>query len=206
VKLLKFKTHSDLYFAVGTGILDPLRVREILQPQAKDEAPAAESGQKQIPKKREVRREDFIYLDQHLANINYTLASCCNPIIGDRVFGFVTVSKGISVHRVNCPNAKDLQKRYNYRIVKVKWREQVDSTSFQASVRIQGIDQVGILNTISEVISKEMETNIRAVAIETSKGLFRGTLKVYVRDTRHLEKILHRLEKLKGILKVSRVD
>jgi guanosine-3',5'-bis(diphosphate) 3'-pyrophosphohydrolase len=157
-------------------------------------------------KKQEDRHEDYIYIDQNLRNINYTLASCCNPIVGDNVFGFVTVSKGISVHRVSCPNAKDLKKRYNYRIVKVRWREKTESTAFQASVRIQGIDSPGILNTISEVISKELETNMRSVSIESNKGLFKGTIKVFVKDTKHLEMVIHHLEKIKGILKVSRAE
>jgi GTP diphosphokinase / guanosine-3',5'-bis(diphosphate) 3'-diphosphatase len=207
VKIFRFKTHSDLFNAVAKGELDPLKVKEALMPSAPPEpAPEPAPAAKATSKKSEEKTEDYIYLDQNLKNINYTLASCCNPIVGDNVFGFVTVSKGISVHRVNCPNAKDLKKRYNYRIVKVKWREKVDSTAFQASIRIQGIDTIGILNTISEVISKELETNMRSVAIESNKGLFRGTIKVYVKDTKHLEMVIHRLEKIKDVLKVSRVE
>jgi len=207
IKIFHFKTHSDLFYAVATGVLDPLKVKEALMPSDAGTVPETPAAPVKTPaKKPEDKHEDYIYIDQNLRNINYTLASCCNPITGDNVFGFVTVSKGISVHRVSCPNAKDLKKRYNYRIVKVRWREKTESTAFQASVRIQGIDSTGILNTISEVISKELETNMRSVSIESNKGLFKGTIKVFVKDTKHLEMVIHRLEKIKGILKVGRAE
>lgn len=207
VRIFKFKTHSDLFSAVAKGELDPLKVKEALVHSTPPEPVTEQAPAARPPlKKAEGKTEDYIYLDQNLKNINYTLASCCNPIVGDHVFGFVTVSKGISVHRVSCPNAKDLKKRYNYRIVKVKWREKVDSTAFQASIRIQGIDTIGILNTISEVISKELETNMRSVSMESNKGLFKGTIKVFVKDTKHLEMVIHRLEKIKGVLKVNRAE
>lgn len=206
IKLFHFKTHSDLFFAIATGMLDPLKVKEALMPPAEAHPETPALPPKAPTRKAEEKTEDYIYLDRNLKNINYTLATCCNPIVGDNVFGFVTISRGISVHRVNCPNAKDLKRRYDYRIVKVKWREKTDSTAFQASVRIQGIDSPGILNTISEVISKELETNMRSVSILSDKGLFKGTIKVFVKDTKHLEMVIHRLEKIKGVLKVSRAD
>ncbi len=207
IKIFRFKTHSDLFYAVAKGELDPLRVKEALLPSAPVPVlPEEPEEKKKEGRKQAEPREDYIYLDHNLKNINYTLASCCNPIVGDNVFGFVTVSKGISVHRVSCPNARDLQKRYNYRIVNVRWREKTDSSAFQATIRVQGIDNVGILNTISEVISKELETNMRSVSIESNKGIFRGTIKVFVKDTKHLEMVIHRLEKIKGILKVARAE
>lgn len=203
VKVLKFSTHMDLYQAIAIGKLDPARVREgILNPEKHENKPEIQEPAV-AAQAADDRGEDVIFLDKGLANVNYTLANCCQPLFGDPVFGFVTISRGISVHRTNCPNAKELQRRYDYRVVRVKWRETAASNAFQTSVKIQGIDQIGMLNTISDIITRELNINIRSASIESDKGLFRGSVKVFVRDQKQLEKLIHRLAKINGVLKVT---
>ena len=203
VKILHFHTHMDLYQAIAVGKLDPSLVKDaILHPEKTGPKPGVSASPPQEEKVEE-RSDDVIFLDQGLNNVNYTLASCCQPVFGDPVFGFITVSRGISVHRINCPNAKDLQRRYNYRVVRVKWREIAVSNAFQTTVMIQGIDQIGMLNTISDIITHELNVNIRSATIESDKGLFKGAIKVFVKDQKQLEKLVRRLAKIQGVLKVT---
>jgi GTP pyrophosphokinase len=206
VRRLKYETHMALYYDIATGKLDPLKIKEVIHQDGKGGVPEKELPVPEKKKARDEKSGDVIYLDKNLVNVNYTLASCCTPVFGDEVFGFITISKGISVHRLNCPNARDLQKRYNYRIVHVKWRQISSATSFQATLKIQGIDDMGILNTITDIITHEMEVNIRSVSIESDKGIFKGIIKVFVKDSKQIDALIHRLMKIKGVLKVSRTE
>ncbi len=208
IKTLKYKTPIDLYQAIAEEKLDPARIKDIFFMPVKQEEPHPvdeDSDQKELLKNIASQKNDFIFLDQNLAGINYTLATCCNPIFGDDVFGFVTISKGITIHRKNCPNAADLQK-YEYRIIQVQWRENPTATAFQTSIKISGIDELGIVNTISDIISNEMKVNMRSISIESNNGLFDGLIKLLVSDTRHLDMLLHKLLKVKGVLKATRQD
>jgi len=203
VNLLRYNTHMEFFQAVAIGKLDPLKVKKvILHPEQ-----IVPSEKLHEIKFRNVdageKSGDVLFLDKGLANVNYTLAKCCQPLFGDPVFGFVTVSRGISVHRINCSNAEDLQKRYDYRVVRVKWRETLGAGSFQTTVKIQGIDQIGMLNTISDIITHELNINIRSASLESDKGLFKGSIKVFVKDQTQLEILVHRLAKINGVLKVT---
>jgi GTP pyrophosphokinase len=203
VKLLHFPTHMDLYQAIAIGELDPLLVKEaILHPERAGDKPELSTDPVHEYQAEHIG-DDVIFLDKGLNNVNYTLASCCQPVFGDSVFGFITISRGISVHRTNCPNAGDLQRRYDYRVVRVKWRESATSNAFQTTVKIQGIDQVGMLNTLSDIITNELNINIRSASIESDKGLFKGAIKVFVKDQKQVEKLIRRLAKINGVLKVT---
>lgn len=203
VNLLRYDTHMEFFQAVAIGKLDPVKVKEvILRPERI--VPSEESHEiKSRNFDAGENSADVLFLDKGLANVNYTLAKCCQPLFGDPVFGFVTVSRGISVHRINCRNAEDLQKRYDYRVVRVKWRETLGAGSFQTTVKIQGIDQIGMLNTISDIITHELNINIRSASLESDKGLFKGAIKVFVKDQTQLEILVHRLAKINGVLKVT---
>ncbi len=210
LKTLKFKTPIDLYNALATGKLDPAKIKDILIPPEKQEAVVAadvDFEEKSMIKKPEYeRRDDFIFIDQDLAGIDYSIATCCNPIFGDEVFGFVTVSKGITIHRLHCPNASELKTKFDYRILNVKWRAKTSTSTFQTTIRISGIDTIGIVSAISDVISNDMKANMRSLAVETNKGVFDSTIKLAVKDIKHLETLLHRIKGLKGVLKATRVD
>src|SRR3569833_2351727 len=128
----------------------------------------------------------------------YTLANCCKPIPGDDVFGFVSVVKGLTIHRTNCPNAAKLLANYGHRIVKTKWAKNKE-ISFLTGLKIVGMDDVGVINKITNVISGEMRVNISALSIESEEGLFKGSIKVFVHDKEELNELVDRLKKLSGI-------
>jgi GTP pyrophosphokinase len=147
---------------------------------------------------------DMLVIGENLNKIDYKLSPCCNPIPGDDVFGFITINDGIKIHRVNCPNAMQLMSNYAYRIVKAKWTGQ-EQISFLAGIRITGMDDVGVVNNITKVISSELKVNMRSISIESNEGLFEGTIMLFVHDTEHLTKLMKKLSALSGILNVTRI-
>ncbi len=154
-----------------------------------------------IPKK----DAELIIFGESSDRIVYTLANCCKPIPGDDVFGFVTTGKGLTIHRTNCPNAAKLMASYGHRVVKTKWAKNKE-ISFLTGIRIVGMDDVGVVNKITNLISGELRLNINAITIEAKEGLFEGNIKIYVHDKDELEELVHRLKQLKGIQKVDRYD
>ena len=206
VKTLKLKTPSDLYQAVATEKIDLARIRDIYLLHVEKQDTATNDEVKPALKIPTASKDDYLVIDQNLANINYTLANCCNPIFGDEVFGFVAIGKGITIHRNNCPNADELHSKYDYRIVDVRWRESSVTGSFQATIRVQGLDDLGVVRTISDVISNDMKVNMRSISIESNKGVFDGVIKVYESDNKILGMVIHRLQSLKGVLRATRID
>ncbi len=148
---------------------------------------------------------ELIIFGESSDRIVYTLAKCCNPIPGDDVFGFVSTGKGLIIHRTNCPNATQLMANYGHRVVKTKWAKNKE-ISFLTGLKIIGIDDVGIINKITNVISGDMRVNIAALTIESSEGIFKGTIKVFVHDKEELEELVDRLSVLQGIQTVDRFD
>ena len=148
---------------------------------------------------------EMLVLGENLEKIDYKLSPCCNPIPGDDVFGFITINEGIKIHRVSCPNAIQLMSNYAYRIVKAKWTTQ-QQIAFLAGVRITGIDEVGLVNKVSKVISSELKVNMRSISFDSNDGIFEGTIMLFVHDTHHLDKLIKKLKEIHGILTVSRID
>ena len=147
---------------------------------------------------------DMLVIGENLNKIDYKLSPCCNPIPGDDVFGFITINDGIKIHRVNCPNAMQLMSNFAYRIVKAKWTGQ-EQLSVLAGIKITGMDDVGVVNNITKVISSELKVNMRSISIESNEGLFEGTIMLFVLDTEHLTKLMKKLSALSGILNVTRI-
>lgn len=148
---------------------------------------------------------DALLIGEDLQKIDYTLAACCNPIPGDDVFGFVTVSEGIKIHRINCPNAAQLMANYGYRIVKAKWNQQKELT-FLTGLRIIGIDDVGLINNLTKVISNDFKINMRSITVDTNDGIFNGNMMIYVNDTDQLDNLMKNLLQIRGITSVTRFD
>jgi guanosine-3',5'-bis(diphosphate) 3'-pyrophosphohydrolase len=148
---------------------------------------------------------DILLIGEDLQKIDYTLAACCNPIPGDDVFGFVTVSEGIKIHRTNCPNAAQLMANYGYRIVKAKWNSQKELT-FLTGLHIIGIDDVGLINNITKVISNDFKVNMRSITVDTDNGIFDGSIMIYVNDKDHLDKLIENLLEVRGVTGVTRFD
>ena len=146
----------------------------------------------------------MLVIDRNRKGIDYTVAKCCRPIYGDPVFGFVTINGGIKIHHINCPNAPELRRRFGYRIVKAKWSGKGDS-QYSITLRIVGNDDIGIVNNITNVISKEEKIVMRSINIDSHDGLFRGNLTVMLDDTSRLEALLKKLRTVKGVKSISRL-
>lgn len=206
LKHFKLKTAIDLYYMVATEKIDLLVLKEILTDAKLPEQNEEIKEGKNITVGEVIRSDDYLVIDEKVANVDYKLSKCCNPIFGDEVFGFVTINDGIKIHRINCPNAREMISRYGYRIVKARWTEKEKSGSYQASIRINGSDDPGILNKISEVLTKDLGVNVRSINLETDEGLFQGNIKIWVNNTHHLQGLIKRLRRVNGVYGVSRTD
>ncbi|HVF96508.1 MAG TPA: ACT domain-containing protein, partial [Flavisolibacter sp.] len=148
---------------------------------------------------------ELIIFGESSDRIVYNLANCCKPIPGDDVFGFVTTGKGLTIHRTTCPNAAKLMANYGHRIVKTKWAKNKE-ISFLTGLRIIGMDDVGVVNKITTIISGDLKINISAITIESTEGLFEGTIKLFVHDKEELDELVNRLKSLNGIHSVDRFE
>ncbi len=157
-----------------------------------------------VKKQEEYGKEDYLVIDEHVSNIDYTLAKCCQPVFGDPIFGFITIEKGIKIHRQNCPNAEDLRRRYSYRIVRAEWTQTDGQALYQAELRITGVDDVGLISRITDVISKENQVKMRSLSVQTSHNMFEGSLSLFVRDAVQLDSIIGKIKKIKGVLHAER--
>lgn len=208
------KDYNDLYYAFGKAYIQPDEIKKFkserdarLNKQAKIEIDNkafidAKSFEKEIKK---VKGVDTLFIGDDLQEIDFTLARCCNPIPGDDVFGFLTVNEGIKIHRNSCPNAQQLLSQYGNRVIKARWSSQV-AKAFVATIHLDGIDRMGMIQDISKVISSELHINMRSLAVDTNDGIFTGDIKLYVQDTRHLETLMKQLGEIEGVHQVTRVD
>ena len=143
-------------------------------------------------------------IDRNLKGIDYKLAQCCHPIYGDDVFGFVTVSGGITIHRNTCPNAPELRKRFGYRIVKAKWSGK-GSSQYAITLRIIGNDDIGIVSNITNIISKEDKLTMRSINIDSHDGLFSGNVVLMIEDNSKLNQLIKKLKTVKGVKQIIRI-
>jgi GTP diphosphokinase / guanosine-3',5'-bis(diphosphate) 3'-diphosphatase len=149
-------------------------------------------------------QSDMLIIGENIDSFDYKLSPCCNPIAGDDVFGFVTSDNGIQIHRVNCTNAVELLASKAYRVITAKWTTR-ELISFLAGIEIKGIDEHGIVNTITRIISNELNVSMRSINFESKDGTFEGRIKVYVHDTTHLTQLINKLKKVEGIVSVNRI-
>jgi GTP pyrophosphokinase len=204
----KLQSPLDLYYQISIKAIDLKELKDFqvlgdkLEP-PKPVKPIIEHKPEQasLPKK----DAELIIFGESSDRIVYTLANCCKPIPGDDVFGFVTTGKGLTIHRTNCPNATKLLSNYGHRVVKTKWARNKE-ISFLTGLKIVGIDDVGVIHKITNLISGEMKININAMTIEAKDGLFYGNVKVYVHDKEELDELVERLKRLPGIETVDRYD
>ena len=149
-------------------------------------------------------KEDVLVIDQNLKGLDYKLVRCCNPIYGDDVFGFVSVTGGIKIHRTDCPNAPEMRQRFGYRIVKARWAGKSEGTQYPITLRVVGHDDIGIVTNITSIINKEDGITLRSISIDSNDGLFSGNLTVMVGDTGRLEALIKKLRTVKGVKQVTR--
>jgi GTP pyrophosphokinase len=208
------KDYNDLFYSFGKGYIQPEEIRKFktfrearLNKQAKVELDNkafldAKNFEKAFKK---AKGSDTLFIGDDLQEIDYTLARCCNPIPGDAVFGFLTVNEGIKIHRNSCPNAQQLLSQYGNRVIKATWSSQV-AKAFVASIHLDGVDRMGMIQDISKVISSVLHINMRSLSVDTNDGIFRGIIKVYVQDTNHLETLIKKLEAIESVNQVIRID
>ncbi len=217
IKFYKFKSSVDLYYLIATEKLDPIEIRDLFKENTDDKAAkkelqkAKKAGAEEAlgteqAEKQEDELGDILMINDKLKNVNYSLAKCCNPISGDSVFGFVTVGKGITIHRTNCPNAVQLLSKYKYRVIDVKWQDAAgDITSYIAKLKVIGKDSMGIVGDLTTMLSKNLKINMQSISVEAKdNGTFEAKLKLHIKDTTHLEGLIRQIQKMKGVEKVSR--
>jgi len=208
LKKFKLANSQEFYNQVVDEIIDLIDVKEFITKgeegdhTGQAQAESIEINRKLIPRE----SDDFLVIDEKIINIDYKLARCCSPIMGDNIFGFVSIGAGIKVHRTNCPNAMWLIERYGYRIVKAKWTRGEKGSNFPVNIYLTGEDNAGILKSISEAISKDLKVSVRSLSMDTSDGLIKGKVSLMVRDLGHLDSLISRLSQVKGIYSVSRVE
>ena len=213
IKKLRFKETSDFYRQIASGELDVNTVIEkYLELQVKEQhiigdnmAQSADgfSLQGNTDKNVDHPSDDVLVIDQNLKGIDFQLAKCCQPIYGDKVFGFVTAGGGIKIHRCDCPNAPELRKRFGYRIVKARWSGK-GSSRYSITLHVVGNDDIGIVNNLTSIISREEKLTLRSISIDSHDGLFSGNLVVMLDDTSKLEALIKKLKAVKGVLNVTR--
>lgn len=212
IKKLGFKVVTDFYKSLADETLDANEVIDTYLELQKYEAglaehaPAPSADNYNVPSEAELKarsNDDVLVIDQNLKGLDFTLAKCCQPIYGDDVFGFVTVNGGIKIHRCDCPNAQELRKRFGYRIVKARWAGKRGS-QYPITLKVVGNDDLGIVNNITSIISKEEKILLRGISIDSHDGLFSGTLTVMLDDTGKLQTLIKKLKTIKGVKQVSR--
>ena len=215
VKKMGFKEVSDFYKQIADGILDTNDVIEKYIELKEGEKVitgdnVARSAEEFVLDESKVAglnvpvSDDVLIIDRNLKGIDYQLARCCSPIYGDSVFGFVTINGGIKIHRTDCPNAPELRRRYGYRIVKAKWSGK-GSSQYSITLRIIGNDDIGIVNNLTSIISKDEKLVLRSINIDSHDGLFSGNLEVMIDDTSRLEALIKKLRVVKGVKQVERI-
>lgn len=212
IKKLGFKVVTDFYKSLADETTDINEVIDTYIELQKYEAGQAEhtpvrsaenyNGVSEAELKTR-SHDDVLVIDQNLKGLDFSLAKCCQPIYGDDVFGFVTVNGGIKIHRCDCPNAQELRKRFGYRIVKARWAGKRGS-QYPITLKVIGNDDLGIVNNITSVISKEEKILLRSISIDSHDGLFSGTLTVMLDDTSKLQLLVKKLKTIKGVKQVSR--
>lgn len=207
LKAYKLKIAQDLYYQIASGEIDLAQIKVFLHEPAVIEKPVVElESSAPPPMEQAIKTDDFLIIDDKLSHVDFKLAKCCSPIFGDDIFGFVTVGEGIKVHRLNCPNAAQLISKYDYRIIKARWRSGGKDTLFTVEINVNGENDPNIISNISGVISKDLKISLRSINFNSDNGMFRGRLKVTVRDTSHLDSLIGRLSAIKGVYQVSRVE
>ncbi len=210
VVFFKLKTSLDLFYRVGNGSIDNQMLKDFASSYNNAFISFFKNKIRRTPAPQDVDKDeitskyDMLVFGQEEEKLDYKLSQCCNPIPGDPVFGFVSVNDGIKVHKKNCPNAIQLQSNYAYRIIIAKW---IDSTQqeFQSEIQLTGIDNLGLINDITQIISDEMHVNMRNLNFSTDGGTFTGKITVVVKNNGILKKVISNLKKIHGIDKVTRV-
>ncbi|MCF8366350.1 MAG: HD domain-containing protein [Bacteroidales bacterium] len=206
-----FKKHVDLFFNIAVGKIDVLNIKQLFQA-SEDIEEKLENNlanfelTEALIESQSEKDHGYILIEAGVSNLSYSLSKCCNPIAGDKIFGFVTVNSGIKIHRYDCPNAAQLLEKYPYRIIKSRWKESKSTQFFNTNLRLIGRDRMGLLNDITKVISNDLKVNMKDFNFKTEGDSFEGLIKLQIRDAEHLGFLKQKLLKIKGITRVVRFE
>jgi len=211
-----YKDQLDFLFHVGNGTFDFNRWRGLKITSGKIDVAQVQKPESIGPNKlvihgREMKDESVNNIEMHVFGgfadrVDYRIPHCCKPVAGDDVFGFITIGKGITIHRSDCPNAPQLTQEFPYRIVPIKWAKRTKDLLFQTRLSINGIDDIGIINKITSVISGQLKVNMRSISVDAKDGVFEGDIIVYIKDTKQLKQLIKKLKEIEGIHYVRRID
>ena len=210
VNYFKLSTSLDLFYRVGIGTIDNTKLKAFASSRSNAIVSYFKNKiykptvPKDIHKEEITSKYDMLVFGKEEEKLGYTLANCCNPISGDKVFGFLTINDGIKIHKKNCPNAVSLQSNYAYRIMQAKW---IDSSQqvYTSQIALSGIDNLGLVNDITKLISENMHVNMKSISFSSDDGVFSGKITIQVKNQAMLKKLIDKLKKINGIDKVTRV-
>ncbi|MBK7171837.1 MAG: bifunctional (p)ppGpp synthetase/guanosine-3',5'-bis(diphosphate) 3'-pyrophosphohydrolase [Bacteroidales bacterium] len=207
VSYFKAASILDLFHGIAEEKYDLQKTREALNPspKAEDLKPVEKlfpKNEQKVSKK--LTHKTLVIINENTPLADVKLSKCCMPVLGDEIFGFVTVAEGIKIHRTSCTNAPQMLSRYPYRVVSARWAQNAEVTSYIATLKITGEDRMGMLNSISDIITKDLNANIRSIHLNSNQGKFEGTISINVDSKSHLDLITARLSKLKGVKRVIR--
>jgi guanosine-3',5'-bis(diphosphate) 3'-pyrophosphohydrolase len=213
VRHYETETALELYFRIAKGRIDLTRMRGYVVDGNRIRFEKKEETKREVEKTEQESKgavaapakSETLLIGDEQQRVDYKLATCCNPIPGDEVFGFITINEGIKIHRTNCPNAQELMSKYAYRVIKARWRN-ADTVQFEVGLKFSGIDDVGIVQNITNIISTDMNVNMRAISFEANHGIFQGKVVVLVHDTMHLHALMDKLKAVEGVLTVDRIE
>jgi GTP pyrophosphokinase len=206
IRHFKLASVGELYYQIATEKIDTSKIdiEEIINHEITKPTLEVLSKPKKVIKK----GNDAVIIGDEETGMDYSFAKCCNPIPGDEIFGFVTVGEGVKIHRTNCSNATGLMSNYGYRIIRAKWANESLNLrkSFVTSIKVEGIDSVGIVSTITDIISKQLQINMKAISITSNAGSFEGMITLEIMDTQHLEELMQTIKDASPLITVRRVE
>ena len=209
LKMCKVKTYTEVYALAIDDKIDFQALKELLAekddscrgPEKIDELAVTKLA---APHQGKDNGKNFVSIDGKVGGWDYKLAKCCNPVHGDRIFAFVTINDGVKIHRESCPNAKQMSEKFGYRMLEARWIDSEQDSLYQADLRLTGYDEIGIVNRLTDVISKDLNTKIRSISLQTDNGIFEGSISVLVKDTDFLGTLINRIKKVRGVINASR--
>lgn len=197
----------EFYFKVANKEIDLKELKDFKQKGGRIMAPVDKENtkEKDADTIKQITNAELLIFDESSDKIQFSLAKCCNPIVGDEVFGFITINEGIKIHRTNCPNATEMMSKYGYRIVKTRWTNQKE-IAFLTGLKIIGLDDVGLVSKVTNIISGDLRLNMQSLTMDAKDGMFEGNIKIFVKNTDELDLLIHKLKKLKEIVEVKRIE
>lgn len=202
-----YKSVIEFYYDIAKGIFNLKKIREYLNSienlKIKEDKLIVEDKSKKIINKK--TSSNLILFDGNNQMLDYSISSCCNPIPGDDIFGFVTINEGIKVHRTNCSNSPELLSKYAYRVIKAEWFTKIND-NLVSSLLINGTDRIGVLDDITKIISSQLKVNMKSISIKMKDGIFEGKIELFVSDTLQLFKLIEKLQKVKNVIGIKRMD